>query len=93
MVVRILQNNDDLHEYMTGLCRELQAIGYRQMAEKVAFASRFISGSPTEFLHEAVNALVEVRQICNSALSTESAEQLVGVISQIEASFRKVGGV
>jgi len=51
MRVMQLQSNQDLLEFLLRFATELEAHGETQLAEDVMFASRFPSGSASEFLH------------------------------------------
>ena len=55
-------------------------------------ASTFISGSPSEFLHESELVLKDVRSIYAEKLTSLQIDEISGVIEQIEDAFRSVGG-
>ena len=87
-----LQNDDDLFKYLVRLSGELKSKGELQLAEEVRVASRFASGSPSEFLHEAQTALKKVTANCASVQSKAQLADATSVIEQIEIAFKKVGG-
>lgn len=92
MNTKKLQSNKDLFEYLVDLARELRGCGESAAADDVAFASQFFSGSPTEFMHEAHVALINVRKICGANLSRLQLENIESVLAQIDAAFNRVGG-
>ena len=87
-----LANNEDLYEFLLGLAKELQAHGKAQLAKEVIFASRFASGSASEFLHEAHHVLIKIEQCRPTALTPEECRNLRDVITQIDGAFRAIGG-
>jgi hypothetical protein len=92
MTSRLLQNNNELLQYLLQLSEELQSKGALALAEELKFASRFASGSPSEFLDEAQQALRKVRANCECALDETQLKAISSVINQIEVAFIKVGG-
>jgi hypothetical protein len=89
---RSLQNNRELFEYLVWLSEELRSKGRTDVAEAVRIASRFLSGSASEFLHESQGALEHARDNCASQLTPSQLADIVSVIEQIEVAFKKVGG-
>ena len=87
-----VQNDKDLFDYLVWLGSELRSKGKPELAEEVGIASRFVRGSPSEFLHEAQTVLNKVIVDCGSVLSETQLADAVGVIGQIESAFRKIGG-
>lgn len=87
-----LQNDKELFDYLLWLSGELKSKGDAELAEEVRIASRFASGSPSEFLHEAQAVLKKVRTNCASVLSETQLADAASVIGQIETAFKKVGG-
>jgi hypothetical protein len=87
-----LQNNNELFDYLVWLSGELKSKGQIEVAEQVHIASRFASGSPSEFFHEAQESLKQVRTKCVSVLRPSQVSELTSVIEQIEAAFKKIGG-
>lgn len=89
---RALQNNEDLFEYLVQLGESLQAHKRSSLAENVNQASRFASGSASEFMHEAQLALTLVKENQPEYLSVDEMKDLEGVIAQIREAFQKIGG-
>jgi hypothetical protein len=87
-----LENNEDLNEFLLRLAKELQAYGEAQLAKEVIFASRFASGSASEFVHEAHHVLTKIEQCSPAALTPEECRNLRDVITQIDGAFRAIGG-
>lgn len=87
-----LENNEDLYEFLLGLAKELQARGKAQLAKEVIFASRFASGSASEFLHEAHQILTKIDRFRPAALTIEESRYLKDVITQINEAFLQIGG-
>jgi hypothetical protein len=89
---RALQNNQDLLEYLIQLGRKLQAWQHPELAESVSQASRFASGSASEFMHEAQLALERLRKDPPRELSSSELQDLEAVLAQVEDAFQKIGG-
>jgi uncharacterized protein YjgD (DUF1641 family) len=87
-----LQSNIDLPAYMKRLAADLKAGGALDDAYRIADASQFSSGSASEFLHEARNALAGILQSHEKGLTAIQMEDLRSVIRQIDDAFRKIGG-
>lgn len=87
-----LQSNLDLLAYMQKLATDLKAVGALDDAYRIADASKFASGSPSEFLHEARNSLAGTLQSQEKVLTAIQMEDLRSVIRQIDDAFRKIGG-
>lgn len=81
-----------LYEYLIRLSEDLKSRGQHELAAEVKFASRFVVGSPSEFLHEAQQALKRVKSKCGSTLSRVEAASITDMIQKIEISFLKIGG-
>jgi len=81
-----------LYEYLVRLSGELTSLGELDLAEKVRFASRFASGSPSEFLGEARLALTLVSDHCALKLTEKEIIEIKSVIQQINVAFMKIGG-
>ena len=56
---RNMKSNEDLYEYLCWLAEKVRKHGQEELADRIAAASHFASGSPSEFLHEADCALKE----------------------------------
>ncbi len=87
-----LQSNKDLLEFLLRLAAELEARGETQFAKDVMIASRFASGSASEFLHEAHQILTRIDGSRPSVLTTEQSNDVKAVITQIYEAFLKIGG-
>jgi hypothetical protein len=87
-----LRSNQELFSYLVELGDHLQGKGESELAGAVKIASRFASGSQTEFLAEAQSALRKVRTSNSSALSPEQISEVVGILQQIQVAFIKIGG-
>lgn len=90
--MRQLQNNNELFNYLVWLSGELKSKGQPELSEEVRRASRFASGSPSEFLDEAQEVLKRVKDQCIAVLSETQLADVASVIEQIERGFKKVGG-
>lgn len=86
-----IKDNNDLFKYLLYLHEELKNNGCLQLAEEVRVASRFISGSATEFLHESQSVLKKIVYENNCLVETEYA-QVLNVIEIIDDAFKSVGG-
>lgn len=86
------QSNKDLLEFLLRFATELEARGETQLAEDVMFASRFASGSASEFLHEAHQILTRIDGSKPPVLTTEQSNDVKVVITQINEAFLKIGG-
>ncbi|MES2996027.1 MAG: hypothetical protein V4733_04370 [Verrucomicrobiota bacterium] len=89
---RTLRNNEELFEYLVQLGESLQVHQKSELAEIVNQASRFASGSASEFMHEAQAALELVKKDQPEYLSIDEIKDLEGVITQIREAFQKIGG-
>lgn len=92
MIPKPLSSNAELFEYLRHLVDVLRRSGQRQLADAVLASSRFASGSPSEFLHEARIALESVSSSRTNGLPSEELEMLSSVIGQLDAAFRQIGG-
>jgi hypothetical protein len=93
MNLHSLQSDRELHDFLLKLSEELTSKGAIEMAQEVGRASRFASGSPSDFLHESQMALRSVIAKSGSiALSELQLEQIKSIIRQIEIAFLKIGG-
>ena len=89
---RALRDNTELSEYLARLAATLDARSRPELAEQVAYANRFSTGSPSEFLHEVQFCLKLVRDKGFLALTTGELQNVDAVLCQIEAAFRGIGG-
>jgi len=87
-----LQSNDDLASYLVWMGKRLGDGRQSALADDVILASRFASGSPSEFLHEAQSALEKVVSLRPSPLTNEEIEGAKTVVAQIKVAFKKIGG-
>lgn len=86
------QSNRDLLEFLLRLAAELEARGETQLAQDVMIASRFASGSASEFLHKAHHILTRIDGSRPSVLTTEQSNYVKAAIAQINEAFLKIGG-
>ncbi len=89
--VRNLRSNHDLYAFLLSLSRELGSNGELDFSQLVETASRFGSGSASEFFHEADQALRAV-QNQSKTLSELQRDEINAVILQISNAFDQVGG-
>ena len=89
---RSLQNNEEVFEYLVQLGDNLQKYDHHELAEKVTHASRFVSGSASEFLHEAQLVLQQIANESDTGLSHSEMGDLKAVLTQINEAFLKIGG-
>jgi hypothetical protein len=87
-----LKDNGELYEYLVQLAQELRERDCPLLAEELGNASRFASGSASEFLHEAQLALTHVARERPKELSSSQLEDVDAVIAQIKGAFQKIGG-
>lgn len=92
MNTRRIASNDDLARYLQELGAELITHGRNSEAMQVQRASRFASGSPSEFLYEAEEALKAVHRSCADVLPEIEVAQVARVLKQINEAFGQVGG-
>ena len=95
MAARKFQSNRELFDYLVQLSDILRSKGEADLADQVFRASRFASGSPSEFLHEAETALRTVRRNCvdrSTILDEGELEQASSAIRQIQIAFMEIGG-
>ena len=92
MNTKRIASNGDLANYLQQLSAELRSRGRDAIAAQAQRASLFASGSASEFLYEAEEALKEVRRSCSDALSEIEMAQVARVLQQIRDAFDKVGG-
>jgi hypothetical protein len=92
MVCLNLKNNEELYRYLLSLADELKHLGKSHASFAVALASQFASGSPSEFLHEAMTALTSVQADCKEILTETQLANLKSVIEQIKVAFQRIGG-
>jgi hypothetical protein len=92
MKLEPMKSNTDLKNFLIHLADEVRASGAPNASEDLLTASRFASGSPSEFLHEAQAALKRTMQSFNHALSGDQRDAVKSVIKQIETAFKQGGG-
>ncbi len=86
------RNNRDLFSFTEELLEFLRSTKEVDLADKLAHANRFISGSPSEFLNEVHLALRNVLSFRPKALSAEREDEIHQAILQIDEAFRSNGG-
>jgi len=90
MEKRLLVN--ELYQYLLGLQNTLRERGAIKLADKVQFAARFASGSPSELYTEAEDALKTVLREQKDILSKPELGELRQKIVGIDTEFRLIGG-
>ena len=93
MNIKRIANNNDLADYLQQLGAQLRSCDRFDAAERTLFASQFATGSASEFLFEAEEALKVVHRSCADVLSEVEIAQVVRVLKQIREAFDQVGGV
>jgi hypothetical protein len=83
----LLTSNDELYRYLVQLGELLAERG--ASAEGVRSAVKQAAGLSIEFLGESRNALMQVLNVDARALKSNEREQLLSVISQIEAALQR----
>lgn len=86
------RNNRDLHTFTEELLEFLRSTKEVDLADQLAHANRFISGSPPEFLNEVHLALRNVLSFKPKVLSAEREDEIRQAIVQIDEAFRSTGG-
>ena len=86
------RNNRDLYVFTEELLEFLRSAREVDLADQLAHANRFISGSPPEFLNEVHLALRNVLSFKPDTLSGEREEEIRQAICQIDKAFRSTGG-
>lgn len=86
------RNNGDLSAFTEELLEFLRSIQEIDLADQLAHARRFKSGSPSEFLNEVHLALRNVLSFKPDALSAEREDEIRQAIRQIDDAFRSTGG-
>lgn len=87
-----LHSNEELFVYLQFLANEFKKKGNTDLANELFLASNFISGSASEFLHEAHVVLIKVLSNYHAYLLPDQISELKSVIIQIEKAFREIGG-
>ena len=90
--MKILKNNNELYEFLIAMAHDFQQSQNNEFAELVTQASRFASGSPSEFLHEAQVVLERIVNERPQSLSQSRLQDVQSVLGQIREAFRKIGG-
>ena len=87
-----LENNDELYRYLQSLSGELKQSGKIEASDRLALASQFAFGFPSEFLHEAMAALALVQTEYKDVLTVAQLAGVGSVIEQIKTAFQRIGG-
>jgi len=87
------RNNRDLYTFTKELLEFLRSAEEVDIADQLAHANRFITGSPPEFLNEVHLALRNVLSSKPRALSAEREDEIRQAIIQIDEAFHSTGGV
>jgi hypothetical protein len=82
----------DLYNYLLWLAEQLQSAGAVQAASDVRQASKFASGSTSEFYGESRLLLPKVLQSEGGRMPELERARLAATIELIESEFRRIGG-
>ncbi len=82
------RNNDDLFAFVQELREFLATTGEVDLTDQRSRTNRFISGPPTEYLHEVYLALKQVLLFPPRALSGEREDEISRAMRQIDDVFR-----
>jgi hypothetical protein len=85
-------SNEQLRDFLIALSVGVDGQGKRECAETLSRASRFYSGSPSEFLHEASVAIRQTLVDCADVLGTDQVREVGDVLKQIDEAFKRIGG-
>ena len=88
----MLNTNSELYHYLLALSSTCRALGLTNSADRAEQAARFITGSPSEFLHEAQQALLAIVSESDARLGDEERARLLLAVKEIEHAFKQVGG-
>ncbi|MEO8591288.1 MAG: hypothetical protein ABI432_18055 [Flavobacteriales bacterium] len=87
-----LESNSHLSTYLIGIESRCRELGLNVEADRVRSAGRYTIGSPSEFLHQAQEALKVVLVKGQKVLNAVEREEITSVINQIEKAFANIGG-
>ncbi len=87
------RDNRDLLVFAEELLEFLRASREVDLADQLARANRFASGSSSEFLNEVHLALKNVLLFKPGTLSAEREDEIRQVMAQIDEVFRSNGGL
>ena len=82
------RNNDELFAFVEELREFLISTGDVELTDQLTHTNRFLSGPPTEYLHEVYLALKQVLLFPPRALSGEREDEINRVMHQIDDRFR-----
>jgi hypothetical protein len=87
--VTLLNSNDELYSYLTGLAEKLSTRGNDALASLLLAATRTASGIPvTEFLGESRIALRGVTKQ-ETVLTDVERQELLSVLRQLDETFNR----
>lgn len=81
-----------LYHYLVSVSNKLKERGADKLANKVAFASKFASGSSSELFGEARIVLIELKNEHSGILAEDDELELIKMIDLVEDEFRRIGG-
>jgi len=87
-----LNSNKELLDFLVTLAGELKQLNENSAANELLHASRFYNGSPSEFLHEAHSALINVEAVCKKKSYEIQLSNIEAVVKQIDFAFKQIGG-
>ena len=82
------RTNDELYAFVEELREFLTSTGDVELTDQLTRTNRFISGPPSEYLHEVYLALKQVLLFPPQALSGEREDEISSVMRQIDDTFR-----
>ena len=88
----VFRTNRDLHVFVEELRDFLISAQELDLADQLAHANRFITGSPSEFLNEVHLALRNVLTLRPAVLSAEREDEIRQALGRIDTTFRLTGG-
>jgi len=86
------RDNDDLFAFVEELRDFLGSVGAVDLTDQLVRTNRFISGPPSEYLHEVYLALKQVLLSPPPALSGEREDEIRQAVRQIDDTFRDAAG-
>jgi hypothetical protein len=87
-----LKSDKDLFDFLVFLSKQFYSYGQNDIANELNFASRFASGSTSEFYHESEIVLKRVRDSFKDLLTESQFLEIISVIDQIDSAFKRIGG-
>ncbi|MEO7081931.1 MAG: hypothetical protein ABIY71_10410, partial [Flavobacteriales bacterium] len=80
----MLATNADLYHYLLELSSKCRVLGLQHSADKLELAAKYVAGSPSEFLHEAQEALLLVADEAMPRLGADEHRRILNAIQEID---------